>query len=173
MANSKDRDWFQVAGLIGVFAGLVLVSYEVHQANKFAEVEAMRGVGQTFRDIQVESFAGDIFEIYVKSYEDPASLTDAELLRLDSWLTLMVGYWNGTLTMEKRGLVPQGTVQRFESFYDYMFGNPSGIAWYSRNKAWMHPELTEVIDRRMEESPLSSKPPLVRVLRAAIDGKEL
>ncbi|NIP50839.1 MAG: hypothetical protein GWN81_02380 [Phycisphaerae bacterium] len=169
MTNPKNRDWFQISGLLGVIAGLVLVAYEAHQANKFAEAEAIRGAGQQFRDIQVESFAGDIFEIYVKSFENPADLTDAELLRLDSWLTLMVSYWNGRVIMEKRGLMAPGAVQRFDALYDYMFGNASSVAWYSRNRGWLEPELVEIIDRRIIDPPSRSKAPLVEVLRSAID----
>ena len=172
MANSKNRDWFQIIGLVGVISGLLLVAYEVHQANKFAEEEAIRGIGQTFRDIQVESFSGDIFEIYVKSFENPSELTDAELLRLDSWLTLMVGYWNGSMMMEKRGALPPGTAQRFESLYDYMFGNASSVAWYSRNRGWLQPELVEIIDRRMEDAPVVPRAPIVEVLRSAIEDAE-
>ena len=173
MATSRDRDWLQIGGLVGVIVGLLLVAYEVQQANKFASAEAMRGVSERFDAIQIESFSSnDIFEIYVKSFERPDELTDAELLRIDSWLTTSVGYWDSRMRMEDLGLMPPGSAQIFDALYDYMFGSPMSFAWYSRNKGWLHPELAEIVERRMASSPIPSKPPLVELLRSGTRSAE-
>ena len=170
MANAVNRDWLQIGGFAGVIAGLLLVAYEVQQANKVASAEAMRGMADRFDAIQIESFSSsDIFEIYVKSFERPHELTDAELLRIDSWLTISVGYWDSRMRMEDLGLMPPGAAKAFDSLYDYMFGSRLSFAWFSRNKGWLHPELVEIIERRMEGSSIASSPPLVEVLRSGVE----
>jgi hypothetical protein len=166
MANSNKRDWLQIGGFGGVIVGLLLVAYEVRQANDFAQAETLRGIFGTYDSIQLESFNSDIFEIYIKSYESPDSLTDSEIMRLDSWFTLMMGYWNQRMIMQKAGLNPRDTIQDFEGFYDYIFGSSLSIAWYSRNKAWMEPELVEVADRFMIDRPVRSVPPLIEELKS-------
>ena len=157
MGSSSDRDWLQIVGLVGIISGLMLVAYEVRQTNKFAQAEAIRAMYEGWDSVQIQSFSSDIFDIYIKSFKDPDGLSDAEIMKMDAWLTVQMNQCDSRMVMQKMGLNPYDTVQGIEVDFDYYFGNSFGRAWFSRNKYWMEAELVEAIEQQMANRPI--RPP--------------
>lgn len=49
MTGRNPKDWLDFVASIAVAAGLVLVAYEVRQANIFAKAQTERDIGRTVR----------------------------------------------------------------------------------------------------------------------------
>ena len=168
----ENRDWLQVAGLVGVIAGLVLVAYEMRQANKFAEAETIRAMYQGWDSVQVPGIESDFFDVYVKSFEDPDGLTAAEIMRMDAWLTAHMNQYDSRVYMNKMGLNPFTTVFSNDAQFEIYFGSAFSRAWFSQNKDWLDPELREAISERIDSRPAQSSPSYVAIIRSELSSQQ-
>ena len=96
--NSKEaKDWLTLLANLGVVAGLVLLAYEVNQANLQAEAAAAHARRTEIQVARTEmALSQDLAEIYVRATDNGVeTLTAAEKFRLTEWewarLTRMVG----------------------------------------------------------------------------------
>jgi len=173
MRESKRHDWLQLAGLFGVIAGLVLVAYEVRQANTIAEAEAIRSLYEGWDNVQIPGFESEFFEIYVKSFEDPQSLSSVEIMKMDAWLASHLNQYDRQLVMQKLDLDPYDAVEHFLGSFDVYFGSEFSRAWYVKGaRYWLEPELVEVIDREIAARPVQSSPKFVEDIRSLILDKK-
>ena len=168
MGNRQHRDWLQIIGMVGVIAGLVLVAFEVRQANKFAQAEAIRAMYESTDAILVESLSTDVNDIYLKAFEDPDGLSDVEILKLDTWLTVQLQQYDNRMVMQKLGLNPYDTIAVIEADFEYFFGNEFGRAWFWRNKHWMEQELSDAIEQQINNTPVSQSSDVVEDFRSRI-----
>ena len=172
MQASKSRDWLQLAGLAGVIAGLLLVAFEMRQTNRFAEAEAIRADYSGWDEILIAGFESDFYDVYAKSFENPESLSFAEIMRMEAWLSAIMQQYDRQVVMHELGLDPTDTVAMMLRGFDFYFGNQFGRTWFSENKDWLRPELVEAIEREIESRPVVSAPSIVDKSRSEISSKE-
>jgi hypothetical protein len=155
-------DGLQTFTSVSILAGLILVAYEIRQNNEFAEADAVRALTVGWQQIDMSTLETDIASIHIKSIEDPQNLTSAEILKMSSWLSLIVNQYSLEFSMDYRNLgydygdVPNGTELSLIGGFDYYFGDRFAQSWYLENKLWMDPEIVEIMDREYEARPIQS-----------------
>jgi len=147
---------------VSILAGLILVAFEIRQNNDFAEADAVRALTMGWQQIDMSAYETDILSIRIKSFEDPENLTSAEILKMSSWLSVIINQYSLEFSMDYRNLgydygdVANGTEQALAGSFDYYFGNRFARSWYLENRFWMDPEIVEIMDREYEASPIQS-----------------
>jgi hypothetical protein len=160
MRTPRISDGLQIAGFIGVIAGLLLVAYEVRQANNIAKAESIRSMYDGFDTLAISGYSTDIYELYVKAQENPDDLSAAESMRVVDWLTASLQQFDKQLVMERLGLMPFDAINSLLTQFDFYFGNQFSRDWYSNNaRNWLEPELVEAIDSEMAVRPILREPP--------------
>ena len=161
----RKRNW--IDGLetftsVSILAGLILVAYEIRQNNEFAEADAVRALTVGWQQIDMSTLETDIASIHIKSIEDPQNLTSAEILKMSSWLSLIVNQYSLEFSMDYRNLgydygdVPNGTEQSLVGGFDYFFGYRFARSWYLENRFWIETGIVEIMDREYEARPIQS-----------------
>ena len=151
MQTSKLNDWLQIAASTGVIIGLLVVAYEVRQSNLYAAAEAQRSNFAGWEEISISEYETDIGPLYVKSHEDPNSLTTAEMFKLHSWLTATMNQYDRALAMSDLGLSEDEIydLTRWSKFY---FGSPFAKAWLEENATWIDPRNVAAVQRGLEST---------------------
>ena len=162
MRKSRWIDGLQLFASLSVLAGLILVAYEIRQNSDLAEADSVRAMLVGWQQIAFSEYETDIVEIYVKSIEDPESLTPAEIGKMSAWLTVVMNQYMLTFSMDERNLgynygdVDSGPEDELLGGFESYFGSRFGRSWYLENRGWIASEIVEILDREMETRPVQS-----------------
>lgn len=112
----KERgaiDWLTIIANFGVVAGLVLVAYEVNQANVQAEAAATQARRAEIQDARAKmALSPDLAEIYVKaSTSGVDALTAVERFRLTQWERGKRTRMLGQIEQYRRGFLDRESVE--------------------------------------------------------------
>ena len=158
MQISKVNDWLQLAASVGVLAGLLLVSYEIRQNNELAEAESVRAQLESWNTILISEYETELSDALAKSRIEPRDLTTSEIIKLHGYLSATVTQIEIVFEMHDRGLgygefadsKDDPAVDALQNF-DNLINNRFGRAWYSANREWIDPRITEIWDRALHE----------------------
>jgi len=151
--TTKINEWLQLLTSIGVFAGLFLVGMEIRENNEIAEDEALSQFWTNWIALSTPEFSSNIGAAYARSMSDPQSLSDEDMFKLGSWLTAAMSTYGQLFLMIQEGRVEADYASELADDVEYYFGNSFGRAWYAENKDWLLPEMTEIIDEQLRQSP--------------------
>ena len=96
---SKLNEWVNVGAAISVLAGLLLVAYELRQNNELAKAETVRALWELDSELRQLDLKSDILPLLRTSVDEPSSLTDEEIDRLDTYLALAMQHQLSVATM--------------------------------------------------------------------------
>jgi len=153
MQDSKIGEWLQIIASLGVFVGLLLVAYEIRETNRVALSEGSRAVSEAFGELTRSEYETDIYDLLVKSNENPEELSFADMMKLNSYFTAIVGahnQWEGAYDL---GTSRQDALEGLKGSVNFYFGSKFGRAWFNENKDWISPEIANVISIELEASP--------------------
>ncbi len=153
MNATKLKDRLQILTSVGVLAGLFLVGMEIRENNEIAEDEALSEFWTNWIALSTPEYSSDIGAAFSKAMNDPDSLSDEELFKLGSWLTAVMSTYGQVFLMIQEGRVSADYGSELADDVEYYFGNSFGRAWYSENRDWMLPEMTEIIDEQLKQNP--------------------
>jgi len=155
METSKLNQLLQVAASVGVIIGLLFVAYEVRQNNTYAKAAAIRSSFSGWEEISISEYETDIADLYVKSIEDPNSLSKADMFKLGAWLTAIMNQYDRAMAMSDLGLGPDQAddLARWSTYY---FGSPFAKAWLEENSTWIDPRNVAAIKRGLESNPAAN-----------------
>jgi hypothetical protein len=77
----------EAAGLLSVVAGLLLVAYQINQANNFASAQARAEFSAGWRSVDATRQSDNFAEVLAKSIYYPNELAPGEILELDAYYT--------------------------------------------------------------------------------------
>lgn len=163
-------NWIQILTSFGVVVGFLLVAYELRQNTNFAKAEAARSIVSDWAELSRAEFESDIFNIYIRSIEEPGALSSAEVLKMSAWLTATVGEFNLQSQMYTLGLAEDPTDDLVGDF-QYYLGSRFARAWYAENKHWLTAHLAEIIDREIERNPVATASAYVEGIRSRIEAQ--
>ncbi len=149
MQMSKLNEWLQIMASAGVIIGLLLVAYEVHQSNLYAQAEATRSNNTGWEEISLSEFETDIAEIFTKSITDSDSLTMAEIFRLSGYYTLIMNQYQRASSMADFGLSMDAT-EDLSYWSGHYFGTQFGKVWLDENKSWISPRHIAAIEQGLK-----------------------
>ncbi len=75
----------EAAGVLSVVAGLLLVAYQIDQANNFASAQARAEFSAGWRSVDSTRQSENFAEVLAKSIYHPNELTPGEILELDAY----------------------------------------------------------------------------------------
>jgi hypothetical protein len=169
MQASKLNQYLQILASVAVLFGLILVAYEVQQNNKLAEAEAVRELTLSWRDVSTVALETQIPQLQLKSWSAPDELTQEEILELSEWLAMVMYQIMATESMERRGLMFEGSTGSFEEWlvvnFHAFYGDQFGRAWYLTNRYWIPPRLVEVMDRELKTMDGNAGPEYIESIR--------
>jgi hypothetical protein len=125
--------------------------------------ERVSDVNQMWGEILRFEFENDVLLLHKKSIEAPHELTDQEKLRLESWLSMIMGVVVLN-DMQNRVHGLQGNPTNQAPLYaEYYFSGQYSRTWLRENKAWYDDDAPELIEKLLEEFdrvPASTERPL-------------
>lgn len=79
------------------------------------------------------------------------------MVKLNMWLTArMEGYEQDYSSLALSGLTTENVLLTLSNDVPYYFGNKFTRGWYEENKYWLSPEITSVIDKKLETTAFGS-----------------
>jgi hypothetical protein len=140
--NSKK--WLDLVALVAVMGGLVLVAYEIRQANFFAKAETENSIFTGWETLSMAEIESGINAVVARSIEDPASISTADRSDISSWLTAVISLYqrNGIMFYEY-GLAADPDYPGVGAFY---FASQTARDWFEVNESWIRRETPELAD---------------------------
>jgi len=140
--NSKK--WLDLVALIAVMGGLLLVAYEIRQANFFAKAETENSIYAGWETLSMAEIESGINAVVARSIEDPASISTADRFDISSWLTAVISLYqrNGIMFYEY-GLATDPNYPGVGAFY---FASQTARDWFEENESWIRSETPELAD---------------------------
>ena len=155
MDSTKLSDFLQLLASIGVLVGLLIVAYELRQNKLFAQAEYSQESYDKWMQVASMEMETDIGEIFIRSIEDPVSLSKPDKFKLNAWLTQTITtYDNGDRALEL-GLATPAAVLPDEDVR-YYFASAYSRQWFEANRYWIRPNIAETISRVIETTPPST-----------------
>ncbi len=105
MNTSKLNNLVQILTSAAVIIGLVLVVLEIRENNAIAEDEASSEFWTNWIALSTPEYSSDIGSAYMKSINDPGSLSDEEMFKLGSWHTAVMSTYGQMFLMQQEGRV--------------------------------------------------------------------
>ena len=151
MNTSKIGEWLKVGVSISVLAGVLLVAWEVNQNTKLAAHERVSDVSQMWTEIILFEYENDVWLLYKKSIETPQDLTDRDLLRLDTWLGLIMDTAVSNDFQNRAHGLQSNVTERAALYAEYYFSGLFSRAWLKDNTDWYVEDAPELIEKLLEE----------------------
>jgi hypothetical protein len=158
MIITKTKQWLDLLASIAVVVGLLLVAYEIQQANHLAAAQTENSIYEGWEALSMAEIETGINALNVRSLEDPTSLSEAEIADIGSWLVAVISLYqrNGRLFHEY-GLT---TDPFYETVGPDYFGGQIERSWFEENELWIRPatpQLADAIRHYIESTPLNSQ----------------
>lgn len=163
--ESRISDWIQIAASLGVFAGLLLVAFEIRESNRVATSESIGAITQSWMELQLVGAESDISGILAKSYEDPYNLSNEEIMRLWYWYESVVSIYEWWLRAYELDTVEFDPIPNFAVFAADNLGSPVGRAYLEYARSWGRPELIDAANVALENRPPDQSPPIIAFMR--------
>ncbi len=156
VTKQKTKKWLDLVAAIAIVAGLVLVAYEVRQANIVAKAQTEDSLYAGWEVLSMAVIETGINALYVRSLEDPASLTDAEVRDIGSYLDAVISLYSRTGILYEYGL---STDPEYYTIGPRYFEGQIARTWFDGNESWIRastPALADEITSYIDSTPLSS-----------------
>jgi hypothetical protein len=156
VTKQKTKEWLDIVAGIAIVAGLVLVAYEVRQANIVAKATTVVSIYEGWEVFSMAEIETGISALYIRSLEDPESLTDAEVRDIGSYLNAVMSLYS------KSGLLYEYGLPTNPGYYTIgpgFFKGQIARTWFDANESWIRaatPALADEITNYIDSTPLSS-----------------
>ncbi len=153
MKSSGISSWLQIASNVGLIGGLVLVAVQIQQHRDLTRLQMRLDFIGSFQQMELGMLGEEPSVAWSKSIRDPASLSDADVKVVDSYLINQLNQWERLVEMEKADLVERGalarSIRRSTWFY---FGGPFARRWWGsmRDQGGWDPEFVRLLDAQIE-----------------------
>jgi hypothetical protein len=157
MKPSQLNEWLQILASFGVLVGLLVVAYEIKQNTEFARVNHYQSTYNMWMDFSSLEIESDIGDIFIRSIEDPESLSPRDVYRLNAYYVTYLSIHENTGIAMDFGLAtagPSDAIGELEA--QYYFSSEFSRRWFERNKYWLRPYNVEVISRAIESTPVAT-----------------
>jgi hypothetical protein len=156
MTKQKTKEWLDLVAAIAIVAGLVLVAYEVRQANIIAKAQTEDSLYAGWEVLSMAVIETGINALYIRSIEDPTSLTDAEVRDIGSYLDAVISLYSRTGILYEYGLSNDPDYYTVGPRY---FEGQITRTWFDANESWIRsstPALADEITNYIDSTPLNS-----------------
>ena len=132
----KLGQWLQVGANIGILAGLVLVGVQMEQNSNLVKLQLIRQEADSLIAAE-QAYVGEEFaEVWAKQFNDPQSLSLAEMRILESnlWSQSLYRWWKN-YELYSMGLISEDDWKTpIVSDANFVLNSPYARAWWNVNK---------------------------------------
>ena len=153
MKFANVKDIAELIGITAILLGLFFLYEEIRQSGTIARAELSAETTRNLFVVDQLILSPDITNAYLKSLEDPDSLTNVERLQVNIILQSVLRQYRRECYYESIGIfrecesVPRSTaVQYFGSRYGRAF-------WKTVGNRMVGPDITEIVDRELANTP--------------------
>lgn len=138
MKNKNWRDVAEIVGLVGVIAGLILVAWEVRQANRIAKAQMVLDLAAQANEFNSATFAYPEVADLVTAISDPShidfSVTQESMATAVAWHFSNI-FWSAQRAYDN-GLLGEDDILMYQS----------SLAWHIENHPGLRPAFMVVYD---------------------------
>jgi hypothetical protein len=139
MNLEKLGQWMGIFANLGVFAGFLLVAYQLHQTTVGLQSSSVSTSNQIFADSDMAMMGDSTFEAFAHSLTDPASLTPAELTQLWGYSSVTMFSANVAFDDYRQGIISEDRWEAVRDTYISYINHPVGrIIWAEQSKAFVN-----------------------------------
>jgi hypothetical protein len=138
MTKANLSQWVTAATNIAVLIGVFLLVFELRQNAELVRVEMIQNRIDAFQQAEAGFFDPDLSQVWVKSIEEPESMSLAEIRMMDAYLAVHMAQMMRNHDLEKAGLLERGhTAKLLEGDAEWLFGSSFGKAyWEQFGQTW-------------------------------------
>lgn len=170
--KSKLTAWIELAAAASVLIGLLFVAQELRQNNRHARAESVRDLFQMWSDIYQFQFENDVHQLIGKSIKQPDELSDDDILRIGSYLSMVINAQLTQATMQKEGGLVVGSIEDdAPSIARSYFSSEVSRAWLKANEDWIAyfaPEFYQALIEEIDRNPVSDEIPELKNIRSGL-----
>jgi hypothetical protein len=155
VTERNTKEWLDLVALVAVVGGLVMVAYEIRQANTFAKAETENSIYEGWETLSMSEIESGISALRAKAMEHPENLTTAEHFELAAHLTAVISLYqrNGRMFYE----YDLATDPMYSDVGGFYFHHQYAREWFDRSESWIRketPELADEIRNYIDSTPL-------------------
>lgn len=148
--QGTKRDWLSTSGNAGILLTLVLLAWQIQQANSLAAGQMTHESLLGVRDLYLAQAGEDPAAAIARAMEAPASLSIADHARLDAYAKAFAYQVIRTNLLQKQGFDVRGAPGDRAGIFTYAaLPGPWGREWWAGNRAWVRgfdPEMVDAVD---------------------------
>lgn len=129
--SSTTKQIIDAAGVLSVVAGLLLVAYQINQANDFASAQARAEFSAGWRSVDSTRQSDDFAEVLAKSIYHPDELTPGEILELDAYYTGVMDQIQSAKANWEAGVRSSHWQVTVDFLAPTYFGNEFSRSWWN------------------------------------------
>jgi hypothetical protein len=133
--SARTRNIVEATGVISVVAGLLLVAYQINQANNFASAQARAEFSAGWRSVDSTRQSDNFAEVLAKSIYHPDELTPGEILELDAYYTGVLDQIQSAKANWEAGVRSSHWQVTVDFLAPTYFGNEFSRSWWNFAKA--------------------------------------
>jgi len=133
--SSRTKQVIEAAGVLSVVAGLLLVAYQINQANNFASAQARAEFSAGWRSVDSTRQSDDFADVLAKSIYHPNELTPGEILELDAYYTGVLDQIQSAKANWEAGIRSSHWQVTVDFLAPTYFGNEFARSWWNISKA--------------------------------------
>lgn len=131
----RTKQIVEAAGVLSVVAGLLLVAYQINQANNFASAQARAEFSAGWRSVDSTRQSDNFADVLAKSIYHPNELTPGEILELDAYYTGVLDQIQSAKANWEAGIRSSHWQVTVDFLAPTYFGNEFARSWWKFSKA--------------------------------------
>jgi hypothetical protein len=139
-------NWLQIAGNIGIIAGLILVALQMNQNSDLLATQLIYMESERQLNLETAMMGEDPAAVWAKSMDGSSELTSREQRILDAYLYIQIEQWRAVYHLSESGLIEEEWKSRIDWDVEYVLNNPHGQKYWQDIRGKMPAELSTYID---------------------------
>jgi hypothetical protein len=174
MNTDRLNSWLSLGANLGVLAGIILVAYEINQANLTTRAEMISNHQDRWVTIDLSWQEGEIADAWAKAMENPGELTVAEMVRLNGLMWSYIDHIGTNRMLWELGIFDE-TIPTSEAIISanayIFFGNEFSRAWLEENRKNLNSETMVIVDKVLAELSANETLESYQRIKSTIVGK--
>jgi len=155
LGSDNINKWLTLVANFGVLAGILLLGFEIDQANRTTRAEMISIHQDRWIAIDQSWQEADFAIAWARAIESPEDLTIAEMIQISGHLWAYMDHISSLHELEELGFLSDevGTAQSFIGFNTrYFFGNEFAQKWWHENKDGLDPDIVLWTDAAIKKT---------------------
>lgn len=150
MLEGGKRDWLSTAGNTGILLTLVLLAWQIRQANELTAGQMTHESLLGVRDMYLAQAGEDPAESIARAMDAPETLTLADHARLDAYAKAFAYQVIRSNVLQRMGFDVEGSAEDRAGIFVYSaLPGRWGRAWWPENRTWIgsyDPRMAAIVD---------------------------